>query len=221
MISKRMTLAMTMIVAALFLSPGVFSADAIKHQHSKTKSAGEASPTAVETEETTTLKEHLLDPALNTDEVRDAANKVGHITDMDAYLAAIEHKMDVLAEHPAHNVRFTSSERYKIGTAGGFCDLRVGVFSLLLFRRSSFFRTICECLSLFARTGSSFFVFYPSFVVYVARSMIFRAFTDDDDGALACFLPRDRNVLENTDRFRRLLKHQNKHRSRTIPKPSS
>ena len=27
---------------------------------------------------------------------------------MDAYLAAIEHKMDVLAEHPAHNVRFTS-----------------------------------------------------------------------------------------------------------------
>jgi len=145
-ISKRMTLAMTMIVAALFLSPGVFSADAIKHQHSKTKSAGEASPTAVETEETTTLKEHLLDPALNTDEVRDAANKVGHITDMDAYLAAIEHKMDVLAEHPAHNVRFTSSERYKIGTAGGFRDLRVGVFSLLLFR-SSFFRTTRVSLS--------------------------------------------------------------------------
>ena len=146
MISKRMTLAMTMMIVALFLSPGVFSADAIKHQHSKTKSAGEASPTAVETEETTTLKEHLLDPALNTDEVRDAANKVGHITDMDAYLAAIEHKMDVLAEHPAHNVRFTSSERYKIGTAGGFRDLRVGVFSLLLFR-SSFFRTTRVSLS--------------------------------------------------------------------------
>ena len=126
-ISKRMTLAMTIV--ALFLSLGVFSADAIKHQHSTLKrSAGEASPTPVEMEETTTLKEHLLDPALNTDEVRDAANKVGHITDMDAYLAAIEHKMDVLAEHPAHNVRFTSSERYKIGTAGGFCDLRVGVF---------------------------------------------------------------------------------------------
>jgi len=197
-ISKRTTLAMTTIVAALFLSLGVFSADAIKHQHSKTKSAGEASPTAVEMEETTTTKEHLLDPALNTDEVRDAAKQVGHITDMDAYLAAIEHKMDVLAEHPAHNVRFTSSsERYKIGTAGGFRDLRVGVFSLLLFR-SSFFRTICECLSLFARTGLSFFVFYPSFVVYVARSMIFRAFTDDDDddGALACFLPRDRNVTK-------------------------
>ena len=145
-ISKRMTLAMTMIVAALFLSPGVFSADAIKHQHSKTKSAGEASPTPVEMEETTTLKEHLLDPALNTDEVRDAAKQVGHITDMDAYLAAIEHKMDVLAEHPAHNVRFTSSERYKIGTAGGFRDLRVGVFSLLLFR-SSFFRTTRVSLS--------------------------------------------------------------------------
>ncbi len=110
-ISKRTTLAMTTIVAALFLSLGVFSADAIKHQHStkKSRSAGEASPTPVEMEETTTLKEHLLDPALNTDEVRDAAKQVGHITDMDAYLAAIEHKMDVLAEHPAHNVRFTSS----------------------------------------------------------------------------------------------------------------
>ena len=104
MISKRMILAMTMIVA-MFLSPGVFSADAIKHQHSTKRSrAGEASPTPVE-EETTTTKEHLLDPALNTDEVRDAAKQVGHITDMDAYLAAIEHKMDVLAEHPAHNVR--------------------------------------------------------------------------------------------------------------------
>ena len=147
MISKRMTLAMTTMIVALFLSLGVFSADAIKHQHSTLKrSAGEASPTPVEMEETTTLKEHLLDPALNTDEVRDAANKVGHITDMDAYLAAIEHKMDVLAEHPAHNVRFTSSERYKIGTAGGFRDLRVGVFSLLLFR-SSFFRTTRVSLS--------------------------------------------------------------------------
>ena len=151
MISKRTTLAMTTIVAALFLSLGVFSADAIKHQHSKTKSAGEASPTAVEMEETTTTKEHLLDPALNTDEVRDAAKQVGHITDMDAYLAAIEHKMDVLAEHPAHNVRFTSSsERYKIGTAGAFVTSRGPPrwrFSLLLFRRSSFFRTICERLS--------------------------------------------------------------------------
>ena len=28
-------------------------------------------------------------------------------------------------------------------------------------------------------------------------------------------------MYENTDRFRRLLKHQNKHRLRTIPKPSS
>ena len=102
MISKRMILA-TMIVA-LFLSLGVFSADAIKHHSTKSSPAGEASPTPVE-EETTTTKEHLLDPALNTDEVRDAAKRVGHITDMDAYLAAIEHKMDVLAEHPAHNVR--------------------------------------------------------------------------------------------------------------------
>ena len=199
MISKRMILA-TMIVA-LFLSLGVFSADAIKHHSTKSSPAGEASPTPVE-EETTTTKEHLLDPALNTDEVRDAAKQVGHITDMDAYLAAIEHKMDVLAEHPAHNVRFTSSsERYKIGTAGGFRDLP-GPPVLAFFLSSSFggrlFSERRERLSLFACTGLSFFVFYPSFVVYVARSMIFRAFTDDDDddGALACFLPRDRNVTK-------------------------
>ena len=175
-----------MIVAALFLSPGVFSADAIKHQHStlKRRSAGEASPTAVEMEETTTtLKEHLLDPALNTDEVRDAANKVGHITDMDAYLAAIEHKMDVLAEHPAHNVRFTSSsERYKIGTAGGFRVLP-GPPVLAFFLSSSFGRLFSErreYLFLFACTESLLFFFLSGSFVYVARSMIFRAFTDDE-----------------------------------------
>ena len=118
MISKRMTLATTMIVALLFLSPGVFSADAITHQHSTQKSspAGEAAPTPGE-EETTTTKEHLLDPALNTDEVRDAAKQVGHIADMDAYLAAIEHKMDVLAEHPAHNVRLNIRD-IKLGPRG-------------------------------------------------------------------------------------------------------
>ena len=103
MISKRMIL--PMMIVALFLSLGVFSADAIKHHNSKSRSGREASPTPVEEETTTTTKEHLLDPALNTDEGRDAAKQVGHITDMDAYLAAIEHKMDVLAEHPAHNVR--------------------------------------------------------------------------------------------------------------------
>jgi len=172
-ISKRMTLAMTTMIVALFLSPGVFSADAIKHQHSTLKrSAGEASPTPVEMEETTTLKEHLLDPALNTDEVRDAANKVGHITDMDAYLAAIEHKMDVLAEHPAHNVRFTSSsERYKIGTAGGFRDLPPPVLSFFL--SSSFGRLFSErfaSVSLCSRARdhrSSFFIHRLSFTSLV------------------------------------------------------
>ena len=173
MISKRTTLAMTTIVAALFLSLGVFSADAIKHQHSKTKSAGEASPTAVEMEETTTTKEHLLDPALNTDEVRDAAKQVGHITDMDAYLAAIEHKMDVLAEHPAHNVRFTSSERYKIGTAGGFRDLP-GPPALAFFLSSSFggrlFSERFASVSLCSRARdyrSSFFIHRLSFTSFV------------------------------------------------------
>ena len=185
-----------MIVAALFLSPGVFSADAIKHQHStlRRRRAGEASPTAVEMEETTTtLKEHLLDPALNTDEVRDAANKVGHITDMDAYLAAIEHKMDVLAEHPAHNVREDIRD-IKLGPRGAFVTSRPQFFLSSSFGR--LFSERRECLFLFACTGLSFFVFYPSFVVYVVRSMIFRAFTDDGDGALACFLPRDRNVTK-------------------------
>ena len=55
---------------------------------------------------------------------------------------------------------------------------------LAFFLSSSFgplFSERRECLFLFARTGVSFFVFYPSFVVYVVRSMIFRAFTDDDD----------------------------------------
>ena len=74
---------------------------------------------------------------------------------------------------------------------------------LAFFLSSSFGRLFSErreCLFLFACTGLSFFVFYPSFVVYVVRSMIFRAFTDDDDddddGALACFLTRDRNVTK-------------------------
>ena len=174
-ISKRMTLAMTMMIVALFLSLGVFSADAIKHQHSTLKrSAGEASPTPVEMEETTTLKEHLLDPALNTDEVRDAAKQVGHITDMDAYLAAIEHKMDVLAEHPAHNVRFTSSsERYKIGTAGGFRDLP-GPPALAFFLSSSFggrlFSERFASVSLCSRARdhrSSFFIHRLSFTSLV------------------------------------------------------
>ena len=56
-------------------------------------------------EDDETHRHHLLDPALNTDEVRAAASTIGHIEDMDAYLAAIEHKMDVLQDHPAHNVR--------------------------------------------------------------------------------------------------------------------
>ena len=164
-----------MIVAALFLSPGVFSADAIKHQHStlRRRSAGEASPTAVEMEETTTtLKEHLLDPALNTDEVRDAAKQVGHIADMDAYLAAIEHKMDVLAEHPAHNVRFTSSEIYNWDRGGLLCT--PGAPSVLaFFLSSSFGRLFSErfaSVSLCSRARdhrSSFFIHRLSFTSFV------------------------------------------------------
>ena len=177
MISKRMILATTMIVA-LFLSLGVFSADAIKHQHStKSSRAGEASPTPVEEETTTTTKEHLLDPALNTDEVRDAAKQVGHITDMDAYLAAIEHKMDVLAEHPAHNVREDIRD-IKLGPRGAFVTSRPQFFLSSSFGR--LFSERREYLFLFACTESLLFFSLSGSFVYVARSMIFRAFTDDE-----------------------------------------
>jgi hypothetical protein len=93
---------------------------------------------------------------------------------MDAYLAAIEHKMDVLAEHPAHNVRFTSSsERYKIGTAGGFRDLP-GPPALAFFLSSSFggrlFSERFASVSLCSRARdyrSSFFIHRLSFTSFV------------------------------------------------------
>jgi len=72
----------------------------------KTKVLSSKSSSGEEDDET---HRHLLEPALNTDEVRAAASTIGHIEDMDAYLAAIEHKMDVLQDHPAHNVRLMLS----------------------------------------------------------------------------------------------------------------
>jgi len=102
---RRSTTKTTMLIALLFtammslFSTTVPGAEAIKHK--KKDVVDDASAPAAEEEPA----QHQLDPALNTDEVRDAAKQVAHITDMDAYLAAIEHKMDVLAEHPAHNVR--------------------------------------------------------------------------------------------------------------------
>ena len=102
---RRSTTKTTMLIALLFtammslFSTTVPRAEAIKHK--KKDVVDDASAPAAEEEPA----QHQLDPALNTDEVRDAAKQVAHITDMDAYLAAIEHKMDVLAEHPAHNVR--------------------------------------------------------------------------------------------------------------------
>jgi len=93
-----MLIALFFTALSLFVSTVPKRAEAIKH---KKKDVVDASASAAEEEPA----QHQLDPALNTDEVRDAAKQVAHITDMDAYLAAIEHKMDVLAEHPAHNVR--------------------------------------------------------------------------------------------------------------------
>jgi hypothetical protein len=103
-----------MLIALLFtammslFSTTVPRAEAIKH---KKKDVVDASAAPAEEEPA----QHQLDPALNTDEVRDAAKQVAHITDMDAYLAAIEHKMDVLAEHPAHNVRLFVFFSFSLG----------------------------------------------------------------------------------------------------------
>ena len=96
-----------MLIALFFTAMSLFSttvprAEAIKHKKKDVVDASSSAAAAAAVEEPA---QHQLDPALNTDEVRDAAKQVAHITDMDAYLAAIEHKMDVLAEHPAHNVR--------------------------------------------------------------------------------------------------------------------
>jgi hypothetical protein len=115
-----------MLIALFFTALSLFStvprAEAIKHKKKDVVDASSSAAAAAAVEEPA---QHQLDPALNTDEVRDAAKQVAHITDMDAYLAAIEHKMDVLAEHPAHNVRlfvFFSFSRaplfWKNGDAG-------------------------------------------------------------------------------------------------------
>ena len=97
---RRRSLGAVSTVLLLLLLSLLSSARALKTKASSKSSSGE------EDDET---NRHLLDPALNTDEVRAAASTIGHIEDMDAYLAAIEHKMDVLQDHPAHNVRLMLS----------------------------------------------------------------------------------------------------------------
>jgi hypothetical protein len=94
----------TVVVLLLLLLSLFSSARALKTK--KVLSSKSSSSSGEEDDET---HRHLLDPALNTDEVRAAASTIGHIEDMDAYLAAIEHKMDVLQDHPAHNVRLMLS----------------------------------------------------------------------------------------------------------------
>ena len=93
----------TVVVVLLFLLLSLLSSSAralkTKKNVVSSKSSSSSSSSGEEDDR------HLLDPALNTDEVRAAASTIGHIEDMDAYLAAIEHKMDVLQDHPAHNVR--------------------------------------------------------------------------------------------------------------------
>ena len=94
----------TVVVVLLLLLLSLFSsARALKTK--KVVSSLNSSSSSSGEEDDETHRHHLLDPALNTDEVRAAASTIGHIEDMDAYLAAIEHKMDVLQDHPAHNVR--------------------------------------------------------------------------------------------------------------------
>ena len=101
---RRRSLGAVATVVVLLLLLSLFSsARALK---TKVLSSKSSSSSGEEDDET---HRHLLDPALNTDEVRAAASTIGHIEDMDAYLAAIEHKMDVLQDHPAHNVRLMLS----------------------------------------------------------------------------------------------------------------
>ena len=95
----------TVVVLLLLLLSLFSSARALKTK--KVLSSKSSSSSSGEEDDET--HRHLLDPALNTDEVRAAASTIGHIEDMDAYLAAIEHKMDVLQDHPAHNVRLMLS----------------------------------------------------------------------------------------------------------------
>ena len=95
----------TSLLFACALLLGLLSSARALKRGTKASSSSSSSSSSGEDDAT---HRHLLDPALNTDEVRDAASNIGHIEDMDAYLAAIEHKMDVLQDHPAHNVRLIS-----------------------------------------------------------------------------------------------------------------
>ena len=103
---RRRSLGAVSTVVLLLLLLSLFSsARALKTKVLSSKSSSSSG----EEDDGETHHRHLLDPALNTDEVRAAASTIGHIEDMDAYLAAIEHKMDVLQDHPAHNVRLMLS----------------------------------------------------------------------------------------------------------------
>lgn len=105
---RRRSLGAVSTVVVLLLLLSLFSsARALKTK--KVLSSKSSSSSSGEEDDGETHHRHLLDPALNTDEVRAAASTIGHIEDMDAYLAAIEHKMDVLQDHPAHNVRLMLS----------------------------------------------------------------------------------------------------------------
>ena len=99
--------AVSTVVVLLFLLLSLLSSARALKTKKKVLSSKSTSSSGEEDDET--QNRHLLDPALNTDEVRAAASTIGHIEDMDAYLAAIEHKMDVLQDHPAHNVRLMLS----------------------------------------------------------------------------------------------------------------
>jgi len=104
---RRSLGAVSTVVVLLFLLLSLLSSARALKTKKKVLSSKSTSSSGEEDDET--QNRHLLDPALNTDEVRAAASTIGHIEDMDAYLAAIEHKMDVLQDHPAHNVRLMLS----------------------------------------------------------------------------------------------------------------
>lgn len=101
--------AVSTVVVLLLLLLSLFSSARALKTKKVLSSLKSSSSSSGEEDDGETHRHHLLDPALNTDEVRAAASTIGHIEDMDAYLAAIEHKMDVLQDHPAHNVRLMLS----------------------------------------------------------------------------------------------------------------
>ena len=76
----------TVVVVLLLLLLSLFSSARALKTKKVVSSLKSSSSSSGEEDDGETHHRHLLDPALNTDEVRAAASTIGHIEDMDAYL---------------------------------------------------------------------------------------------------------------------------------------